>query len=180
LYGEAFTIAAMLALLPRDMVVADLGCGTGQVAEMLAANVKQVIGVDVSAAMLKAARKRTAELPNVELRRGSVESLPLADASVDAAVMLLVLSYVDRPAVAVRESARILKPHGRLILVDLLPHDRDDFRRQTGQIAMGFAPEQLSAMLTEVGLTDVTVAPLPPVPGARGPALLLARASRER
>src|SRR4051812_413417 len=87
LYGEAFTTAALLALLPRDLVVADLGCGTGQVAAMLAPNVKRVIGVDVSAAMLKAARKRKSEMENVDLRRGPVESLPLDDASVDAALM---------------------------------------------------------------------------------------------
>jgi ArsR family transcriptional regulator len=176
LYGERFTTEAVLSLLPRDMIVADLGCGSGQVAATLASHVKQVIGVDNSPAMLKAARKRTAGLKNVDLRRGSVDSLPMGDGSIDAALMLLVLTYLEQPDSALREAARVLKPKGRLIIVDLLPHDRDDFRRHTGQVSLGFAPEDLTARLTASGLTDVTVTPLPPEPAAKGPALLLATA----
>ena len=69
----------MAALLPRDWVVADLGCGTGAVAAELAPFVGQVIGVDNSAAMLKAARRRTAELSNVDLRHGDLEALPIEE-----------------------------------------------------------------------------------------------------
>src|SRR3954447_20915311 len=70
LYGGAFTSAALLALLPRDLIVADLGCGTGHVAAMLAPNVKRVIGVDSSAEKLKAAKRRLAGVKNIDLRRG--------------------------------------------------------------------------------------------------------------
>lgn len=93
LYGEDSSIAALLALLPSSWTVADLGCGTGWASAMLAPNVQQLIAVDSSAAMLKAAKKRTSDLANVELRRGELESLPIEDASCDAALLLLVLTY---------------------------------------------------------------------------------------
>src|SRR6266446_4173914 len=78
LYGKTFTQEAFLGLLPAEWIVADLGCGTGQVTAALAPRVRRVVGVDQSAAMLKAARRRTAALENVELKQGSLEALPLA------------------------------------------------------------------------------------------------------
>ena len=178
LYGRHFTQAATLALLPPDLVVADLGCGTASVAAQLAPHVKRVVGVDNSAAMLKAARKRTAGLKNVDLRRGDLKALPLDDASCDAALLLLVLTYVDEPAAVLSEARRILKPGGRVIVVDLLPHDRDDFRRQTGQLHAGFDPKEVNELLTAAGLSPAQNYGLPPEPGVKGPALFLATASR--
>jgi ArsR family transcriptional regulator len=178
LYGDAFTSAALLSLLPRDLVVADLGCGTGQVASMLAPHVKQVIGVDNSAEMLKAARRRLSGAKNVDLRKGDVESIPIDDASVDAALLLLVLSYVPDPPKVIRELSRILKPAGRAIIVDLLPHDRDDFRRQMGQQSLGFSPETMRDLFAACGFASVVVNPLPPEPSAKGPALFLAPATK--
>jgi SAM-dependent methyltransferase len=178
LYGDAFTVDAMLALLPADMVIADLGCGTGQIAGALARNVGRVIGVDNSPAMLKAAKKRLADLPNVELRRGDLQALPIEDASCDAALLLLVLTYVADPRAALREMARILKPGGRAVIVDLLPHDREDFRRSMGQQVMGFSTDMMNEMLSASGFDTTTTQPLPPQPGTKGPALMLA-ASRK-
>ena len=130
LYGRSFSQEALLGLLPASWTVADLGCGTGQTAAALAPHVRRVLAVDQSAAMLKAAKKRTAGLGNVELRQGSLEALPLAPASCDGALLLLALTYVAHPLAALREAARILRPGGRLVVVDLLRHDRDDFRRE--------------------------------------------------
>jgi len=178
LYGEGSSIAALLALLPPDWVVADLGCGTGWAAASLAPNVKQVISVDSSAAMLKAARKRTADLENVDLRRGELEALPIEDASCDAALILLVLTYVVDPQRVLCEMSRILKPGGRAIVMDLLPHDRDDFRRQMGQRTMGFSPEAIAERFAACGFADATVHPLAPQPNTKGPALFIARATR--
>jgi ArsR family transcriptional regulator len=179
LYGQGFTTAAMLALLPRDAVVADLGCGTGQVAGMLAARVARVIGIDSSAAMLRSARKRLEDRPNVELLRADLAQLPVENASVDAALLLLVLTYIPDISAVLSEAARILSPGGRLVIVDLLPHDRDDFRRQMGQVHPGFDPDQLRATLATSGFADVSIIPLPPEPEAKGPAIFLAAASRE-
>src|SRR5205085_2813777 len=99
-----------------------------------------------------------------DLRRGSIESLPLNDGTVDAALMLLVLTYVEQPQVAIAEAARILKPGGRFVIVDLMPHDREDFRRQTGQVSLGFAPDDLTARLAASGFANATAIPLPPEP----------------
>ncbi|MCE9591231.1 MAG: metalloregulator ArsR/SmtB family transcription factor [Planctomycetes bacterium] len=178
LYGNAFQQSALLALLPPHWVVADLGCGTGAVAAELARHVARVIGVDQSPAMLKAARKRTHGLSNVDLRKGSLGKLPIDDASCDAVLIVLVLTYVESVEAALREAARVLKPGGRLVVVDLLRHDREDFRRRMGQSSLGFEPSRFSAMLTAAGLTPRRCEPLATEPQAKGPALMLAVASR--
>ena len=178
LYGHDFTTAAVLSLLPRDYVIADLGCGTGQAIAQLAPSVKQVIGVDNSAAMLKAAKKRTADFANVDLRRGDLEAVPIDDAACDAALLLLALTYVAEAGAVLAEMSRILKPGGRAVIVDLLPHDRDDFRRQMGQQSAGIDLKLLTTQLTAAGLAEVFVTALPPKPQAKGPALFLATAAK--
>ncbi len=178
LYGEAFSREALFALLPADWIVADLGCGTGQTAMALAPHVAKVIGVDQSSAMLRAAKKRTAGLANVELRQGSLEALPLEDASVDGALLLLALTYVSDPGRAVAELARVLRPGGRAVVVDLLRHDREEFRRQMGQQGLGFEPESLARLLEQAGLQAVACRALSPEPQATGPALVLASATK--
>jgi SAM-dependent methyltransferase len=174
LYGDAFTTAAMLALLPREFVVADLGCGTGRVSAALAPHVKQVIAVDNSPAMLKAAKKQAGEFANVDLRRGEVSAVPIDDGACDAALLLLVLGYVPDPAGALKEMARILKPGGRAVIVDLLPHDRDDFRRRMGQQRLGFIRADVEQLMSAAGFAATTVRPLPPEPNVKGPALFVA------
>jgi ubiquinone/menaquinone biosynthesis C-methylase UbiE/DNA-binding MarR family transcriptional regulator len=178
LYGDAFTQDALLALVPPDWTVADLGCGTGQVAALLAPHVRQVVGVDQSAAMLKAAARRTAAHDNVDLRRGSLEALPLDAASIDAALVLLALTYVPDVTGALREVARVVRPGGRIIVVDLLRHDREDFRREMGQQSLGFETAALEDLITEAGFGAVRCRPLPLDTKARGPALVLASATR--
>lgn len=178
LYGDAFSAAAVLALLPRDLVVADLGCGTGQVSAALAPNVRQVIAVDNSAAMLKAARRNTGSFANVELRKGDLTAIPIDDGACDAALLLLVLSYVPDPRVVLRQTARVLKPGGRVVIVDLLPHDRDDFRRRLGQQRLGFAPADLDHLLRDAGFDSAATRALAPEPNVKGPALFLSTGSR--
>ena len=175
LYGDAFSRTALAALLPPDWVVADLGCGTGHFVAELAPGVRQVIGVDNSAAMLKAAKRRVNGTPNVDLRRGDLQALPIDDGLCDAALLVLVLTYVSDVPAVLKEAARILKTGGRLVIIDLLPHDRDEFRRQLGQQSLGFEPPRMEAMLREAGFGGATVRPLPPEPQAKGPALFLAR-----
>jgi len=177
-YGTGFGASALLALLPPDWAVADLGCGTGSLAAALAPDVARVVGVDQSADMLRAARRRTAGLGNVELRRGTLEALPLEDASFDAALLVLSLGWVADPPRALSEAARVVRPGGRLALVDAVLHDDEDFRRRAGQVWPGFEPARVAEMLTAAGWTDVGCRPLAPEASARGPALLLARARR--
>jgi ubiquinone/menaquinone biosynthesis C-methylase UbiE len=176
LYGQAFSDLAVLALLPPEYVVADLGCGTGQIAARIAPFVKQVIGVDNSPAMLKAARRRVGDMENVDLRRGDLSAVPIDDGSCDAVLLVLALTYVVEPAGAIAEIARILKPGGRAVVVDLLPHDRDDFRRQLGQMSLGLEMLAVEKMLSGAGMTNIASRALEPEPNVKGPALFMATA----
>jgi len=177
-YGRALNQTALLALLPSSWVVADLGCGTGALAAAMAPHVAKVIGIDQSAAMLKAARARTSDRANVDLRKGSLEALPIEDATCDAALLVLALSYVPDPASAVGEMARIVKPGGRAVVLDLLSHDQEDFRLAMGQERLGFEPADLLEMLEAAGFPGATGRELLPEPGAKGPALILTTAER--
>jgi ArsR family transcriptional regulator len=178
LYGDKFSQAATLSLLPKTYQVADLGCGTGQIAGTIAPYVKQVIGVDNSPAMLKAAARRLTGIENVELRRGELSAVPIDSATCDAAVLVLALTYLQDPQIALAEMARILKPGGKAVIIDLLPHDRDDFRRQLGQRWLGFELEKINRWQSQAGFKSIESRPLPTESGAKGPALFLAVAIR--
>jgi ArsR family transcriptional regulator len=174
LYGARFHLGALAALAQRDWVLGDLGCGTGETSAALAPFVQHVIAVDASAAMLQAARKRLQAFDNIELRRGELEGLPIDDARIDAATLMLVLHYVSEPARALAEVSRVLKPGGRLILVDMLPHDRDSYRQQMGHVWLGFAEDQIIRLMEEAGFGKTRIVPLAPDARAKGPGLFVA------
>ena len=180
LYGERFHLGALAALAHGDWVLGDLGCGTGETSATLAPFVRRVIAVDASAAMLQAARKRLQAFDNVELRRGELEGLPIDDAMLDAATMMLVLHYVSEPARALAEVWRVLKPGGRLILVDMLPHDRDSYRQQMGHVWLGFGEDQISGLIEEAGFGKTRIVPLAPDARAKGPGLFVATGEKSK
>ena len=107
--------------------------------------------------------------------RGGLEKLPLKDASVDAAVSVLVLPYVERPREAVAEMRRILRPDagggGVALIVDMVEHGREEYRTTMGHQRLGFPVEEMSRMLRGAGFEQVRVQILPPEAGARGPGL---------
>ena len=179
LFGADFAWRALLGLLPDTWVVGDLGCGTGVVMSILAPHVARVIGVDASDEMLAAATSRLADVPNAEVRHGALESLPVADATLDAATLMLVLHHIPSPALALAEAARVLKPGGRLLIVDMAPHEREEYRQQMGHVWLGFSEEQIGRLLTQAGFARVTVRALPAVTEAKGPALFAATAAKE-
>ena len=178
LFGRSFHLSALLGLLDPQWTVGDLGCGTGQVAEVLAPWVRQVIAVDESAAMLQAAKRRVRGLANVEVRRGALEALPIPDASLDALTCVLVLHHLPAPELALAEAARVLRPGGRLLLADMMPHDRDSYRHQMGHVWLGFSEPEITRYLTEAGFESTRLQPLPPDPSAQGPTLFAAAARR--
>ena len=180
LFGDDFATRALVGLMPADWTVADLGCGTGAMLATLAPHVGRVIGVDASEEMLGAARARLTGVANVELRRGSLESLPIDAGSVDAATMMLVLHHLPSPGAAIAEAARILKPGGRLLIVDMAPHDHEEYRRQMGHVWLGFSEEQVKRLLTQSGLSAPRVMTLPPDEDAKGPELIAATAAKAR
>ena len=95
-------------------------------------------------------------------------------ATLDAATLLLVLHHVPDPAAVLGEAARVLRPGGRLLIVDMLPHDREEYRQQMGHVWLGFGEDQLRRLLAAAGFDQVRIVPLPPIPGAKGPALFVA------
>jgi ArsR family transcriptional regulator len=178
LFGAHFHLQALLALVDDSWIVGDLGAGTGAVSAALAPFVQRVIAVDNSAAMLQTAKRRLQRHSNVEFRRGELEDLPLADASLDAATLMLVLPYVPQPERAIREAARVVKPGGRVLIADMLPHDRDGYRQQMGHVWLGFSEKQIAGYIEDAGLSAPILRPLPPDPKAKGPALFVAVARR--
>ena len=178
LYGDRFSGEALAAVLPPSAVVADLACGSGAVSALLAPSAARVIAVDASPEMLAAARLRLAGQSHVELERADLAALPIPDRTCDVAFLLLALTHLEKPAAALAEARRILKAGGRLVIVDLLRHDRESFRRQMEQLSNGFDIAELSSLVAEAGLTVERARPLPPAPAAKGPALLLVTAVR--
>lgn len=179
LFGERFHLAALPAFADAEWTVGDLGCGTGQMTAALAPFVGHIIAVDASAAMLQAAKKRLQGLDNIELRRGDLEALPIDDGRLDAATLALVLHHLAEPERALAEVARVLKPYGRLLIVDMLPHDRESYRQQMGHAWLGFSDEHVRRILDESGFGDVRIVPLSPDPKSKGPGLFVATAKKK-
>ncbi len=173
LFGTAFILPTLLGLLPEGLVVAELGCGTGSNLEALAPHVTRVIGVDREYRMLDAARHRTEGLPNVELRQGGLEDLPLNPAEVDAALCILVLHHIPDLKRAFSEIARVVRPGGKVVITDMRRHRRAAYRDTMGHAHLGFDHEDLCGVLPP-SLTLTRYTALPPSPEARGPALFMA------
>lgn len=177
LFGDRFTQAGLLSLVNPTWSVADLGCGTGNASELLAPYVRKVIAVDQSEAMLGAARKRMTGHSNVEFVAGSLDKLPLPDRSVDAAVCVLVLHHLDRPGAALSEMHRILRSDhggGCGLVIDMLEHDRSEYRHAMGHKHMGFPKGTVTGMLKDAGFDLVTHRELPGDPDGKGPGLFVA------
>ena len=178
LFGDRSPLVGMLALIDSNWTVADLGCGTGSLSATLAPFVRRVVAVDSSAQMLAAARQRLDGTTNVDIRQGELESVPIDDGQLDAAVISLVLHYIAEPAKALGEAARVVRRGGRLIVVDMMPHDREDYRQQMGHVWQGFSAEQMTEWLSAAGFDRPRYVPLPIEPNANGPALFVASATR--
>lgn len=179
LFGHGFTAPGLLALLDPTWTVADLGCGAGDASRQLAPHVERLVAVDQSEAMLETASGVLAAYPNVELKCGDLESVPLPDASVDAAVMSLVLHHVENPGAVLAEAARVLRAQhggGRLVVIDMLAHDRDEYRRTMGHVHLGFDRAAIESMLTDAGFVRTRVHELPTQTDTRGPGLFVASA----
>ena len=124
--------------------------------------------------MLDAARAHLEGFDSVRIREGELEDLPLQDARLDAATLVLTLHHLAEPTAALSEALRVLRPGGRLLVVDMLPHGHEDYRTTMGHVWLGFPVEQMESMLGEVGFESVRVTPLPADPQAKGPGLFAA------
>jgi SAM-dependent methyltransferase len=179
LFGEGVDLLPLFGLLDPAWTVVDLGAGTGGLAAVLAPFVSRVVAVDRSEAMLEEAARRLEGLDNIELRVGELEALPLGSEEVDLAVLSLVLHYTVDPREALGEAWRVLKPGGRLLIVELRAHDRGpEYADAMGHVWPGFDQGQLAAWMKQAGFEAVRAGPLPPDPEARGPLLLVAGGAR--
>jgi ubiquinone/menaquinone biosynthesis C-methylase UbiE len=160
---------ALLKLTPPgpDGHLLDIGTGTGRVLELLAPRVRQALGIDASKAMLALARARLngPGFAHCAVRQADMYRLPLSDQSFDTVVLQMVLHHAEDPAGAVLEATRVLRPGGRLLVIDLAQHDRTDLTGKLAHRWPGFSDTAMNEMLTAAGMTagdPVTIpAPLP-------------------
>ena len=180
MFGSTSHLRALAGLLDPGLVVGDLGCGTGVVSEWIAPFAERVIAVDTSSEMLDAARERLSGLKRVAVRGGSLEKLPVQDGELDVAMMMLVLHHLPEPRRALAEAARGLKPGGRLLVLDMMPHDREEYRQTMGHVWLGFNEKQMTQWLYAAGFQDIRWRVLPPESKAKGPSLFVATARRSK
>lgn len=153
----AWSRALGLLLPPLD--VADLGCGEGYLTIEAARWAREVTAVDRSKAVLARAQAMAArrKVTNIVWKRGELDRLPLADGSVDVALFSQALHHAPDPAAALAEARRIVRPAGRVLVLDLREHGETWVRAKLGDRWLGFSEDRLRALLGEVGLTGVTV-----------------------
>ena len=145
-------------LLP-PLDVADIGCGEGYLALEAARWARTVIGIDRSDSVLERAKELAdrRQAGNVQWKKGDLARLPLRDASVDVALLSQALHHASDPERAIAEAVRILRPGGSVLILDLRAHDQDWVRTRFGDRHLGFAPEQLAALLHDGGLSEIKV-----------------------
>jgi ArsR family transcriptional regulator len=163
--AEGEVEGALQKLLPaqgiRDLL--DIGTGTGRMLEILGPRVERAVGVDLSREMLAVARVNLerANLRNCSLRQADMYQLPLPGASFDAVVIHQVLHYAERPAQVIAEAARVLRPEGRLVIVDFAPHDVEFLRDEHAHRRLGFTDAEVLSWCRAAGLDPETAQRLP-------------------
>ena len=142
--------AALLGLLPSPGQLLDVGTGTGRVLELLAPRVKQALGVDASKAMLALARSRLSgeQFAHCAVRQADMYRLPLSDGGYDTVVLQMVLHYAEDPTGVVAEAARVLRPGGQLIVIDLADHQKTDLAARLAHRWPGFSDAAMRELLT--------------------------------
>jgi SAM-dependent methyltransferase len=149
--------ALLLEIVGPESVgdLVDIGTGTGRILHLLAPRARRAIGIDRSAAMLAAARPSfdATNATNIQLRQGDMARLPLEDRSADLVVMHQVLHFSAEPASAFRELGRIVRPGGRVLVVDFAPHQRESLRDEHGHRRLGFHDVEIGGWASAAGLT---------------------------
>ena len=131
----------------------DIGTGTGRMAELFAEGAERIVALDKNLEMLRVARAKLQHLPaaRIELVQGDFADLPFADASFDTVVLHQVLHFAPDPAPALAEAARVLRPGGRIAIVDFASHDHEELRTRHQHARLGFADRQMADLLRAAG-----------------------------
>lgn len=150
-------LGEMLLKLMPPLVIADLGAGEGTLAQLLAQRARQVIAVDSSEKMVAygAGLAREHGFANLEFRLGDIEDPPIEAASVDLAIFSQALHHAANPQKALRAAHRLLKPGGRIAILDLLKHPFEKARELYADVWLGFSEAELHEMLAQAGFTAV-------------------------
>jgi ubiquinone/menaquinone biosynthesis C-methylase UbiE len=148
----------------------DLGTGTGRMLELYGPEIERGLGLDLSLDMLLLARDRLerAGLKHCSVRQGDIYDLPLGNDSFDVVILHQVLHFLDDGARAIKEAARVLRPGGRLLVVDFAPHEQEFLREQFAHRRLGFAPETVAQWMTASGLEPLLHKSLSPEPDSEG------------
>jgi ubiquinone/menaquinone biosynthesis C-methylase UbiE len=146
----------LLTLMP-PMVIADLGAGEGTFSQLLARRSKKVIAIDNSDKMVEYGRElaRKHGVKNLEYRKGDLEAVPIRDATVDLAFFSQALHHAQHPERAVAEASRILKPGGRIVVLDLLRHNYEEARELYADLWLGFTEVELTRLLRQAGFKNI-------------------------
>jgi SAM-dependent methyltransferase len=147
---EALARSALPLLEPGDLL--DIASGDGVLAELLAPHARRYVCVDASPRVVAAASERLRRFDNVEVLEGDMHALPLPDAGFDLVVLMHALTYAARPAQAVAEAARVLRPGGRLLLSSLARHEHRAVVEAYGHVNLGFAEKDLRRFIERAGL----------------------------
>ena len=142
----------------------DVGTGTGRMIELLGGHARSALGLDRNPEMLRLARNRldAAGLTAARVQTGDMYHLPLAADACDTLVLHQVLHYADNPATVIDEAARVLRPGGRLLVIDLMPHTREELRVERGHLRLGFADDAVRGWMDHAGLSGQIASRLPP------------------
>jgi len=153
-------LADVLLRLMPPLVIADLGAGEGTFSQLLALHAKRVIAVDNSEKMVEFGSKlaRTQRLRNLEYRLGDLESVPIADREVDLAFFSQSLHHAPHPERAIAEARRILRPGGRIAILDLLRHQFEEARELYADVWLGFTEYELQSFLKKAGFRNIHTA----------------------
>jgi ArsR family transcriptional regulator len=146
----------LLTLMP-PMVIADLGAGEGTFSQLLARRSKKVIAVDNSEKMVEYGRELAHKhgVKNLEYRKGDLEDVPIKDATVDLAFFSQALHHAQHPERAVAEASRILKPGGRIVVLDLLRHGYEEARERYADLWLGFTEVEVTRFLRQAGFKNI-------------------------
>ena len=173
LFGGHYLLPTLLQLINPNTVIADIGCGSGETLALLAKNVKKVIGIDQSEDMLTLAKQNCSNYQNIELRPGKAERLPLKFKEADAVLCMLLLHHISNIGAVFESIAQGLSDQGRVIILDLQPHDQKELKQQLGHQHLGFSEAQLrTASEAHFELDHYTT--LPADPSAIAPPLFIA------
>lgn len=162
---EAQVEAELLRRLPAEGIVTllDIGTGTGRILELVSGRVQQAIGIDLSRDMLLVARAnlQRAGIANCQVRQADMYRLPWREPQFDAITLHRVLHYAEAPARVVAEAARVLRPGGRLLIVDFAPHALERLRSEHAHRRLGFSDGEIGKWCRAAGLKPEPVQHLP-------------------